>query len=93
MYVSVWHNSQLIPLTLKTHTHLVFHINASDCLFSHNSFAESIDLDAQDPVALRHTPYVVLLIKMAEQWVKSHGGSLPSTREEKKEFKVNLFVS
>ncbi|KAL4620139.1 hypothetical protein ACB092_06G131900 [Castanea dentata] len=33
------------------------------------SLAESIDLDEQDPEALKHTPYVVLLIKMAEQWV------------------------
>ncbi|KAB1201968.1 NEDD8-activating enzyme E1 regulatory subunit [Morella rubra] len=50
-------------------------------------FAESIDLDTQDSVAHKHTPYVLILVKMAEQWAKSHGGSLPSTREEKKEFK------
>ncbi|XP_062153172.1 NEDD8-activating enzyme E1 regulatory subunit AXR1-like [Alnus glutinosa] len=50
-------------------------------------FAESIDLDAQDVVVHKHTPYVVILVKVAEQWTKSHGGSLPSTREEKKEFK------
>ncbi|KAE8075706.1 hypothetical protein FH972_014399 [Carpinus fangiana] len=50
-------------------------------------FAESIDLDVQDPVAHKHTPYVVILVKVAEQWAKSHGGSLPSTRDEKKEFK------
>lgn len=25
---------------------------------------------------------------MAEEWAKSHGGRLPSTRDEKKEFKV-----
>jgi hypothetical protein len=66
----------------------VFHINDSNCVFLHNRFAESIDLDVQDPVAYKHTPYVVVLIKMAEQWAKSHDGSLPSTREEKKEFKV-----
>ncbi|XP_059452013.1 NEDD8-activating enzyme E1 regulatory subunit AXR1-like [Corylus avellana] len=50
-------------------------------------FAESIDLDVQDPVVHKHTPYVVILVKVAEQWAKSHGGSLPSTRDEKKEFK------
>lgn len=58
----------------------------------HDRFAESIDLDMQDSVAHKHTPYVLILVKMAEQWAKSHGGSLPSTREEKKEFKVYLFV-
>lgn len=51
-------------------------------------FAETIDLNAPDPVAHKHTPYVVILVKMAEEWAKSHGGSLPSSREEKKAFKV-----
>ncbi|KAG2716997.1 hypothetical protein I3760_03G153800 [Carya illinoinensis] len=56
-------------------------------------FAESIDLDVQDTVAHKHTPYVVILVKMADKWAKSHGGSLPSTREEKKEFKDLLKAS
>lgn len=43
-----------------------------------------------DPVAHKHIPYVVILVKMAQEWAKSHGGTLPSTREEKKEFKVYL---
>ncbi|CAA2975460.1 NEDD8-activating enzyme E1 regulatory subunit AXR1-like isoform X2 [Olea europaea subsp. europaea] len=50
-------------------------------------FAETIDLDVADPVAHKHTPYIIILIKMAEQWAKCHGGTLPSTREAKKEFK------
>ncbi|KAF9613059.1 hypothetical protein IFM89_005493 [Coptis chinensis] len=50
-------------------------------------FAESIDLNSTDPVVHKHTPYVVILVKMAEEWANSHGGRLPSTREEKREFK------
>lgn len=50
-------------------------------------FAETIDLDVSDPVAHKHIPYVVILVKMAQEWAKSHGGTLPSTREKKKEFK------
>ncbi|XP_059661074.1 NEDD8-activating enzyme E1 regulatory subunit AXR1-like [Cornus florida] len=50
-------------------------------------FAETIDLNVTDPVVHKHTPYVLILVKMAEEWAKSHGGSLPSTREEKKDFK------
>ncbi|GMN61737.1 hypothetical protein TIFTF001_030823 [Ficus carica] len=50
-------------------------------------FAETIDLDVSDPVAHKHIPYVVILVRMAQEWAKSHGGALPSTREEKKEFK------
>ncbi|KAK6157303.1 hypothetical protein DH2020_011551 [Rehmannia glutinosa] len=47
-------------------------------------FAETIDLDTPDPVVHKHTPYVIILIKMAEEWTKTHDGNLPSTREEKK---------
>lgn len=51
------------------------------------SFAESIDINVSDPVAHKHIPYVVILLKMATEWAQNHGGALPSTREEKKEFK------
>ncbi|CAI0406777.1 unnamed protein product [Linum tenue] len=54
------------------------------------SFAETIELNAADPVAHKHTPYVVILVKMAEEWAKAHDGNLPSTRDEKKEFKELL---
>lgn len=53
-------------------------------------FAEGFELNVQDPVAHKHIPYVVILVKMADEWAKSHGGRLPSTREEKKEFKELL---
>ncbi|XP_042521116.1 NEDD8-activating enzyme E1 regulatory subunit AXR1-like [Macadamia integrifolia] len=50
-------------------------------------FAETIDLNVTDPVVHKHIPYVVILVKMAEEWASKHGGCLPSNREEKKEFK------
>ncbi|KAL0405395.1 UNVERIFIED_CONTAM: NEDD8-activating enzyme E1 regulatory subunit AXR1 [Sesamum latifolium] len=50
-------------------------------------FAETFDLDTADPIVHKHTPYVIILIKLAEEWAKNHGGVLPSTREEKKAFK------
>ncbi|KAK7342110.1 hypothetical protein VNO80_25053 [Phaseolus coccineus] len=53
-------------------------------------FADDIDLNVQDPVVHKHIPYVVILVKMADEWAKSHGCRLPSTREEKKEFKELL---
>ncbi|KAK4286268.1 hypothetical protein QN277_002847 [Acacia crassicarpa] len=51
------------------------------------SLAEGIELNVQDPVAHKHIPYVIILVKVADEWAKSHGGALPSTREEKREFK------
>nr|KJB30557.1 hypothetical protein B456_005G149600 [Gossypium raimondii] len=53
-------------------------------------FADAIDLNVQDPVAHKHIPYVVILVKMADEWKTSHGGTLPSTREQKREFKELL---
>ncbi|KAK4386251.1 NEDD8-activating enzyme E1 regulatory subunit AXR1 [Sesamum angolense] len=51
------------------------------------SLKETFDLDTADPIVHKHTPYVIILIKLAEEWARNHGGVLPSTREEKKEFK------
>ncbi|CAL5401584.1 unnamed protein product [Camellia sinensis] len=56
-------------------------------MFINDSFAETIDLNVVDFVIHKHTPYVIILWKVADKWAKTHGGSLPSTREEKKEFK------
>uniref|UniRef100_A0A2P2KNW6 NEDD8-activating enzyme E1 regulatory subunit n=1 Tax=Rhizophora mucronata TaxID=61149 RepID=A0A2P2KNW6_RHIMU len=50
-------------------------------------FADTIDVSVEDHVAHKHTPYIIILVKMAEEWTKAHGGHLPSTRDEKKEFK------
>ncbi|KAL3652636.1 NEDD8-activating enzyme E1 regulatory subunit axr1 [Castilleja foliolosa] len=50
-------------------------------------FAETIDLDTSDPVIHKHTPYIIILIKIADEWGKAHAGKLPSTREDKKLFK------
>lgn len=46
-------------------------------------------MDTSDPVAHKHNPYVIILIKLVEEWLKTHHGKLPSTREEKKVFKVH----
>ncbi|XP_033147640.1 NEDD8-activating enzyme E1 regulatory subunit AXL isoform X2 [Brassica rapa] len=50
-------------------------------------FVETIDLKTPDPIAHKHIPYVVILVKMADEWAKTHSSNLPSTREEKREFK------
>lgn len=46
-----------------------------------------------DPVIHKHTPYVVILINLAEKWAKEHDGCLPSTRQEKRDFKVQDLIS
>ncbi|KAL8233349.1 hypothetical protein R6Q57_003127 [Mikania cordata] len=50
-------------------------------------FTENIDLDTSDPVVHKHIPYILILVKIAGDWAKNHGGRLPSIREEKNEFK------
>lgn len=51
-------------------------------------FTENIDFNTSDPVAHKHIPYILILVKMAEDWAKAHDGRLPLTRDEKREFKV-----
>ncbi|MQM19983.1 hypothetical protein Taro_052997 [Colocasia esculenta] len=50
-------------------------------------FAKTIDLNVTDAVIHKHTPYSVILINVAEEWANAHGGCLPATRDEKKQFK------
>ncbi|MED6147620.1 NEDD8-activating enzyme E1 regulatory subunit axr1 [Stylosanthes scabra] len=83
-----------VRISLKEHTvieskpeHFLDDLRLNNPWPELKSFADSIDLTAQDPVAHKHIPYVVILVKMADEWAKSHGGKLPSTREQKKEFK------
>ncbi|KAG2260324.1 hypothetical protein Bca52824_079618 [Brassica carinata] len=54
------------------------------------SFVVTVDLNVSDPVAHKHIPYVVILVKITDEWAQSHSGNLPSTREEKKQFKSNM---
>ncbi|PNY03658.1 NEDD8-activating enzyme E1 regulatory subunit-like protein, partial [Trifolium pratense] len=83
-----------VRISLKEHTvieskpeHFLDDLRLNNPWPELKSFAEGFDLNVQDPVAHKHIPYVVILVKLADEWAKSHGGSLPSTREEKKEFK------
>ncbi|GMH11032.1 hypothetical protein Nepgr_012873 [Nepenthes gracilis] len=84
----------VVRLSVKEHTvieskpdHFLDDLRLNNPWLELKRFSESIDMNVPDPVAHKHIPYVVILIKMAEEWAKSHNGSLPSTREEKKEFK------
>lgn len=55
-------------------------------------FADESDTEIVDHVIHKHIPFAILLIKAAEQWRNTHGGSLPSTRKEKAEFKALLLL-
>eukprot|EP00252_Welwitschia_mirabilis_P011517 TRINITY_DN25784_c0_g1_i2.p1 TRINITY_DN25784_c0_g1~~TRINITY_DN25784_c0_g1_i2.p1 ORF type:complete len:527 (-),score=124.25 TRINITY_DN25784_c0_g1_i2:341-1921(-) len=50
-------------------------------------FVDDFDIDTRNPVEHKHIPYVIILIKLAEAWKNSHNGMLPSTSEEKRQFK------
>uniref|UniRef100_A0A7C9F6E0 NEDD8-activating enzyme E1 regulatory subunit n=1 Tax=Opuntia streptacantha TaxID=393608 RepID=A0A7C9F6E0_OPUST len=84
----------LVRISVKEHTvieskpdHFLDDLRLNNPWPELKSFAESIDVNVSDPVAHKHIPYVVILLKMATEWAQNHGGALPSTREEKKEFK------
>ncbi|PPS01517.1 hypothetical protein GOBAR_AA19139 [Gossypium barbadense] len=87
----------LVRISVKEHTvieskpdHFLDDLRLNNPWPELRGFAEAIDLNVQDPVAHKHIPYVVILVKMADEWKTSHGGTLPSTREQKREFKELL---
>ncbi|KAK8954733.1 NEDD8-activating enzyme E1 regulatory subunit [Platanthera zijinensis] len=84
----------LVRISLKEHTvveskpeHFVDDLRLQSPWPELKEFAKTIDLNEKDPIIHKHTPYVVVLIHIAEKWVDTHGGCLPTTRQEKKEFK------
>ncbi|XP_060672201.1 NEDD8-activating enzyme E1 regulatory subunit AXR1 isoform X2 [Ziziphus jujuba] len=84
----------LVRISVKEHTvieskpdHFLDDLRLNNPWPELRRLAETTDLQVSDPISHKHIPYVIILVKMADEWAKSHGGNLPSTREEKKEFK------
>jgi amyloid beta precursor protein binding protein 1 len=50
-------------------------------------FCQMQDLDRMDAKTREHTPYPVLLIKLVKEWKAKHNNQLPTTRDEKEDFK------
>lgn len=84
----------LVRISMKEHTvieskpdHFLDDLRLNNPWPELKRFGETIDLNVTDPVVHKHIPYVIILVKMAEEWATRHGGSLPSSRSEKNEFK------
>lgn len=54
--------------------------------------ALSLDLASMDPTEHSHIPYVVILVRVLEDWKKSHGGNPPKTYSERQEFKKSILA-
>jgi amyloid beta precursor protein binding protein 1 len=52
--------------------------------------AQSIDWDKLDDAQLGHVPYPLILWNVAREWKASHGGALPSSFQEKEEFRQSI---
>ncbi|XP_059277794.1 NEDD8-activating enzyme E1 regulatory subunit AXR1-like [Lycium ferocissimum] len=84
----------LVRISVKEHTvieskpdHFLDDLRLNNPWPELRRFADTIDLNTTDAVEHKHTPYIIILVKMAEEWANTHGGKLPSTREDKKQFK------
>nr|XP_010313519.1 NEDD8-activating enzyme E1 regulatory subunit AXR1 isoform X1 [Solanum lycopersicum] len=84
----------LVRISVKEHTvieskpdHFLDDLRLNNPWPELTRFTETIDLNTTDAVVQKHTPYIVILVKIAEEWANTHGGNLPSTREEKRQFK------
>ncbi|KAF8123015.1 hypothetical protein EV363DRAFT_1229758 [Boletus edulis] len=54
--------------------------------------ALALDFDAMDPTEHGHIPYVVILVRVLEEWKKSHDGKPPQTTAERQEFKKRILA-
>jgi amyloid beta precursor protein binding protein 1 len=52
--------------------------------------AQSIDWDKLDNAQHGHVPYPLILWNVAREWKASHGGALPSSFQEKEEFRQSI---
>ncbi|KAL4063731.1 hypothetical protein V8B97DRAFT_1914141 [Scleroderma yunnanense] len=52
--------------------------------------ALSIDFASMDPTEHGHIPYVVILVRVLDDWKRAHGGNPPRTHVERQEFKKSI---
>lgn len=52
--------------------------------------AEQVDLESMNDNEHTHVPYILLLLHYLTQWKSQHGGSAPSSFEEKSQFKAMI---
>ncbi|KAF8154800.1 hypothetical protein B0H34DRAFT_538059 [Crassisporium funariophilum] len=55
-------------------------------------YAMSLDFENMDVTDHGHVPYVIILVRVLEEWKKAHNGSLPSTYAQKQEFKKTILA-
>ncbi|KAH0828583.1 hypothetical protein J3R83DRAFT_2855 [Lanmaoa asiatica] len=54
--------------------------------------ALALDFDSLDPTEHGHVPYVVILVRVLEDWKTSHDGNPPKTYAERQEFKKRILA-
>ncbi|KAF9235937.1 hypothetical protein BU15DRAFT_64390 [Melanogaster broomeanus] len=54
--------------------------------------ALSLDFESMDPTEHGHIPYVVILVRVLEDWKQSHDGNPPKTYAERQEFKKSILA-
>ncbi|KAK7472477.1 hypothetical protein VKT23_000592 [Stygiomarasmius scandens] len=53
-------------------------------------YARSLDFSKMDSMEHSHIPYVVILVRVLDDWKKEHDGNPPKTYDEKKAFKAKI---
>jgi len=54
------------------------------------AFSQSVNLSQLDSHLHSHVPYVVLLLQNTQKWTAEHGGAVPTSREDKNQFKLQV---
>ncbi|KAF9531366.1 hypothetical protein CPB83DRAFT_848913 [Crepidotus variabilis] len=55
-------------------------------------YATSLDFENMDVTDHGHVPFVIILVRVLEEWKKAHVGNPPSSYEDKKEFKKEILA-
>ena len=76
-------------LVIETHPDQVFDLRIDLPFKELQEYVDHFSFQDLDSQAHGHVPFGVILIKVAQQWKKEFG-SLPSTRDEKNEFKERI---
>ncbi|PFH49613.1 hypothetical protein AMATHDRAFT_4765 [Amanita thiersii Skay4041] len=88
----------LAEFAIQFHEHTIIesHLESSPSLRIDKAFpalrdyALSLDFQNMDPTDHSHIPYVVILVRVLEEWRNTHNGLPPQTYPEKQAFKAKI---
>lgn len=90
MSASVSHKLPLTGPVIDSHSETLPSLRIDKPFPALLEHAMALDFANMDPVEHAHVPYVVILVRVLEEWKRAHGGNAPKTSAERTEFKHQI---